>query len=201
MPSDVAPSNNGDPHGTRPGISCKLRFLEGMRPCATSTSSFTARPVSPGGWSRNIWSRPIRRGAALGDGRPIALQAAGSPRRDRRAGRHALLTANSDDPATLKAMCERATVIITTVGPYQLYGSDLVAACAETGTAYVDLCGEPAWMRHMIDAHHETAKAHRRADRLFLRLRFDPVRSRRARAPEARREIRQARAAREMPGP
>ena len=49
--------------------------------------------------------------------------------------------------------------MISTVGPYQLYGSDLVAACAETGTAYVDLCGEPAWMRQMIDAHHETAKA------------------------------------------
>lgn len=71
----------------------------------------------------------------------------------------ALLTANSDDPASLRALCERASVIITTVGPYQLYGSDLVAACAATGTAYVDLCGEPAWMRKMIDAHHAEAKA------------------------------------------
>jgi short subunit dehydrogenase-like uncharacterized protein len=70
-----------------------------------------------------------------------------------------LITANSDDPASLKAMCERATVVVSTVGPYQLYGSDLVAACAATGTAYVDLCGEPAWMRHMIDAHHDEAKA------------------------------------------
>jgi short subunit dehydrogenase-like uncharacterized protein len=70
-----------------------------------------------------------------------------------------LIVANSDDPATLNAMCERATVIITTVGPYQLYGNDLVSACVATGTAYVDLCGEPAWMRHMIDAHHEAAKA------------------------------------------
>jgi short subunit dehydrogenase-like uncharacterized protein len=70
-----------------------------------------------------------------------------------------LIAANADDPASLRAMCERATVVISTVGPYQLYGSDLVAACAATGTAYVDLCGEPAWMRHMIDAHHEAAKA------------------------------------------
>jgi short subunit dehydrogenase-like uncharacterized protein len=70
-----------------------------------------------------------------------------------------LITANADDPASLRAMCERTTVVITTVGPYQLYGSDLVAACAATGTAYVDLCGEPAWMRRMIDAHHEQAKA------------------------------------------
>ncbi len=70
-----------------------------------------------------------------------------------------LVTANADDPASLRAMCQRATVVISTVGPYQLYGSDLVAACAATGTAYVDLCGEPAWMRHMIDAHAEEAKA------------------------------------------
>ena len=70
-----------------------------------------------------------------------------------------LITANSDDPASLAAMCARGTVVISTVGPYQLYGNDLVAACAATGTAYVDLCGEPAWMRHMIDAHEEAAKA------------------------------------------
>ena len=69
-----------------------------------------------------------------------------------------LVTADAADPASIRAMCNRATVILTTVGPYQLYGSDLVAACAETGTAYVDLCGEPAWMREMIDAHHATAQ-------------------------------------------
>ncbi len=68
-----------------------------------------------------------------------------------------LVTADADDPASIRAMCTRATVILTTVGPYQLYGSDLVAACAETGTAYVDLCGEPGWMNEMIAAHHETA--------------------------------------------
>ena len=71
----------------------------------------------------------------------------------------ALVTANADDPASLRAMCRRATVVVSTVGPYQLYGSDLVAACAATGTAYVDLCGEPAWMREMIDAHEAEAKA------------------------------------------
>jgi short subunit dehydrogenase-like uncharacterized protein len=48
---------------------------------------------------------------------------------------------------------------LSTVGPYQLYGSDLVKACAEAGVDYVDLCGEPAWMRQMIDAHHAAAKA------------------------------------------
>jgi len=70
-----------------------------------------------------------------------------------------LMLANADDPVSLAAMCDRTTVVISTVGPYQLYGSDLVATCAATGTGYVDLCGEPAWMRHMIDAHHATAQA------------------------------------------
>ncbi|RHW17870.1 saccharopine dehydrogenase [Sphingomonas gilva] len=70
-----------------------------------------------------------------------------------------LITANADDPASLRAMVERAKVVISTVGPYQLYGSDLVAACAASGTAYVDLCGEPAWMREMIDAHEGAATA------------------------------------------
>lgn len=70
-----------------------------------------------------------------------------------------LLTANADDPASLKAMVERAKVVITTVGPYQLYGEPLLAACAAAGTAYVDLCGEPAWMRQMIDKYEGAAKA------------------------------------------
>ncbi|MHA6721464.1 saccharopine dehydrogenase family protein [Sphingomonas sp. RS2018] len=70
-----------------------------------------------------------------------------------------ILTADADDPASLTALCERTQVVLTTVGPYQLYGGALVAACAASGTAYVDLCGEPAWMRHMIDAHEATAKA------------------------------------------
>jgi len=70
-----------------------------------------------------------------------------------------LVTANADDPASLEAMVQRTSVVITTVGPYQLYGEALLAACARTGTAYVDLCGEPAWMRQMIDKYESTAKA------------------------------------------
>ncbi|MGC6401015.1 saccharopine dehydrogenase family protein [Sphingomonas sp. FW199] len=68
-----------------------------------------------------------------------------------------LIAANADDPAALKAMVARASVVITTVGPYQLYGEPLLAACAEAGTAYVDLCGEPAWMRQMIDKYDAAA--------------------------------------------
>lgn len=70
-----------------------------------------------------------------------------------------LVVADAADPASVNAMVARAKVILTTVGPYQLYGSDLVAACAKAGTDYVDLCGEPSWMRQMIDAHEADAKA------------------------------------------
>lgn len=70
-----------------------------------------------------------------------------------------LVVADANDPASLKAMVQRTRAVITTVGPYQLYGEPLVAACAENGTDYLDLCGEPAWMRQMIDRYEAKAKA------------------------------------------
>ena len=70
-----------------------------------------------------------------------------------------LVVADASDPATLDAMAARADVILTTVGPYQLYGNELVAACVKAGTAYADLCGEPGWMREIIDEHEAAAKA------------------------------------------
>jgi short subunit dehydrogenase-like uncharacterized protein len=59
----------------------------------------------------------------------------------------------------MPSCAERARVILTTVGPYQLYGNDLVAACAAVGTDYVDWCGWPAWMKEMIGRHGEAAAA------------------------------------------
>ncbi len=70
-----------------------------------------------------------------------------------------LIVADASDPASLKAMVDQTKSVITTVGPYQLYGSELVAACVASGTDYFDLCGEPLWMRQMIDAHEATAKS------------------------------------------
>src|SRR6266403_2454176 len=70
-----------------------------------------------------------------------------------------LIVADASDPASLKAMVAQTKSVITTVGPYQLYGSDLVAACAAAGVDYFDLSGEPVWMRQMIDAHEATAKS------------------------------------------
>jgi short subunit dehydrogenase-like uncharacterized protein len=70
-----------------------------------------------------------------------------------------LIVADASDPASLKAMVAQTKSVITTVGPYQLYGSDLVAACVAAGVDYFDLSGEPVWMRQMIDAHETTAKS------------------------------------------
>ena len=84
-----------------------------------------------------------------------------------------LVEADADDPASLRAMVSRAKAIITTVGPYQLYGNDLVAACAASGTDYLDLCGEPAWMRKMIDAHDAEAK--RTGARIVFSCGFDSI--------------------------
>lgn len=70
----------------------------------------------------------------------------------------ALIVADVDDEGSLRTMANRARAVVTTVGPYQLYGSALVSACASVGADYLDLCGEPAWMRRMIDAHQETAR-------------------------------------------
>lgn len=71
----------------------------------------------------------------------------------------ALIVADGGDPASLKAMVDQTRSVISTVGPYQLYGSELVAACAASGTDYLDLCGEPLWMRQMIEAHEATARS------------------------------------------
>ena len=70
-----------------------------------------------------------------------------------------VVQADSHDDASIHALAQKARVILTTVGPYARYGSSLVAACAEHGTHYCDLTGEVHWMRDMITAHQETAKA------------------------------------------
>ncbi|MGY2873607.1 short subunit dehydrogenase-like uncharacterized protein [Marmoricola sp. URHA0025 HA25] len=68
-----------------------------------------------------------------------------------------LLHADVGEPASLKAVAQSTRVVITTVGPYLLYGAPLVAACAEAGTDYVDLTGEPEFVDQMYLAHHERA--------------------------------------------
>src|SRR5882757_9881496 len=84
-----------------------------------------------------------------------------------------LIVADASDPASLRAMAGQTKSVLSTVGPYQLYGSELVAACAATGTDYLDLCGEPVWMHQMIDAHEAAAKAS--GARIVFSCGFDSV--------------------------
>ncbi|SDN00070.1 trans-acting enoyl reductase family protein [Afipia sp. GAS231] len=84
-----------------------------------------------------------------------------------------LIVADASDPASLKAMVAQAKAVITTVGPYQYYGNDVLAACVEAGVDYFDLCGEPLWMRQMIDKHEAAAKAS--GARIVFSCGFDSV--------------------------
>ena len=69
-----------------------------------------------------------------------------------------VISANSDDLDSLQSMVKRTKVVCTTVGPYALYGSNLVKACVESKTHYCDLAGEVQWIRKMIDKYHSKAK-------------------------------------------
>ncbi|MBC9878240.1 saccharopine dehydrogenase [Bradyrhizobium sp. INPA01-394B] len=84
-----------------------------------------------------------------------------------------LLVADASDAASLKAMVEQTKAVITTVGPYQLYGESLLAACIASGTDYFDLCGEPIWMRQMIDKYEAAAKGS--GARIVFSCGFDSV--------------------------
>jgi len=69
------------------------------------------------------------------------------------------LRADVTNDATLRDLCAQTRVVISTVGPYALYGESLVKVCAETGTDYCDLTGESPWMRRMIDTYGAIAAA------------------------------------------
>jgi short subunit dehydrogenase-like uncharacterized protein len=70
-----------------------------------------------------------------------------------------LLLADIHDAASLRELVRRTRVVISTVGPYIEYGEPLVAACAESGTDYVDLTGEPEFVDRMYTRYHEQAVA------------------------------------------
>jgi short subunit dehydrogenase-like uncharacterized protein len=84
-----------------------------------------------------------------------------------------LLEADAADSAALADVAARTRVVITTVGPYALYGAPLVAACAAAGTDYVDLTGEPEFVDRMwVDNH---AEAERSGARIVHCCGFDSI--------------------------
>lgn len=69
-----------------------------------------------------------------------------------------LIVADAEDQAALDALASQARVVLSTAGPFALFGSKLVDACVRHGTHYVDITGETPWVRGLIDRHHATAQ-------------------------------------------
>ncbi|MFJ3444387.1 saccharopine dehydrogenase family protein [Streptomyces sp. NPDC086081] len=84
-----------------------------------------------------------------------------------------VVRADASEPASLRALAEQARVVATTVGPYVTYGEGLVAACADAGTDYLDLCGEPEFVDLMYVRHD--ARARETGARLVHAAGFDSI--------------------------
>jgi short subunit dehydrogenase-like uncharacterized protein len=89
------------------------------------------------------------------------------------ADRPDVIVAESHDQGSMQRLASSARVILTTVGPYAKYGSELLEACAAAGTDYCDLCGEVQWMRKMIDQHQSTAE--KSGARIVMSCGFDSI--------------------------
>lgn len=70
-----------------------------------------------------------------------------------------IVLADVEDSASLRALAASTRAVITTVGPYALYGEPLLRACAEAGTHYVDLTGEPHFVQTMRRKYDAVARA------------------------------------------
>ena len=84
-----------------------------------------------------------------------------------------LLEVDSNNIASIEEMISKTKCVLTTVGPYQLYGNDIVSACAKSGIDYVDLCGEPGWMHEKINELTETARE--TGSRIVFSCGFDSI--------------------------
>jgi short subunit dehydrogenase-like uncharacterized protein len=84
-----------------------------------------------------------------------------------------IIVADAADTKALDALAGQAVVVLSTAGPFALYGSALVAACVAHRTHYVDITGETPWVRGLIDRHH--AQAARDGTRIIPCCGFDSV--------------------------
>lgn len=70
-----------------------------------------------------------------------------------------VLVADAEDDNALNSLAEQARVVLSTAGPFSLYGTKLVDACVRNRTHYCDITGETPWIRQQIDRHHAQAAA------------------------------------------
>jgi short subunit dehydrogenase-like uncharacterized protein len=116
------------------------------------TGGLTARYLAANGPAGLRWALVGRNRGKL---EAVAAQLGGI---DSDVGAPDLLEADAADRAVLGEVAAATKVVITTVGPYALYGEPLVGACAAAGTDYVDLTGEPEFVDRMWSLHHEEAR-------------------------------------------
>lgn len=84
-----------------------------------------------------------------------------------------IVVAEAHDAAAMDALASSAKVVLSTAGPFALYGSELLAACVRHGTHYVDITGETPWVKDMIDEHHDAAQ--RKGARIIPFCGFDSI--------------------------
>lgn len=84
-----------------------------------------------------------------------------------------VVVAEAHDLAAMDALASSTSVVLSTAGPFALYGSELVAACVRHGTHYVDITGETPWVKTLIDQHH--LQAQRTGARIIPFCGFDSV--------------------------
>ena len=84
-----------------------------------------------------------------------------------------LLIVDSNNESSIADMAQQTKCVLTTVGPYQLYGLNIIKQCAQHGTDYVDLCGEPGWMHEMINEY--SAQAQETGSRIVFSCGFDSI--------------------------
>lgn len=84
-----------------------------------------------------------------------------------------LFTADSNDKTSIENLVSKTRCILTVVGPYQLYGNNIIESCAKSGTDYVDLCGEPGWMHEKINELSDISKES--GSRIVFSCGFDSI--------------------------
>ena len=83
------------------------------------------------------------------------------------------IVVDSNDQNSIDEMVSQTKCVLTTVGPYQLYGEKIIKTCISTGTDYVDLCGEPGFMHKIISEC--SAKAKETGARIVFSCGFDSI--------------------------
>ena len=84
-----------------------------------------------------------------------------------------IIQVDSEDQSSIDALVMQTKCVLTTVGPYQLYGDKVVRACISSGTDYVDLCGEVGFMHKIISEC--SAEAKQTGARIVFSCGFDSI--------------------------